>query len=94
MKLFNILVSGQRLEGRLALFGADVAHRRSDSPIVRGKCMQQAETTCSVESAQVIADRDTGNSKGFGFVEMASDAEAQAAINGLKKRNTTAGHSR
>ncbi len=36
-----------------------------------------------VESAQVIEDRDTGRSKGFGFVEMGSDAEAQAAIQGL-----------
>jgi RNA recognition motif-containing protein len=34
----------------------------------------------TVQSAQVIADRDTGRSKGFGFVEMGSDAEAQAAI--------------
>ncbi len=34
----------------------------------------------TVESAQVIMDRDTGRSKGFGFVEMGSDAEAQAAI--------------
>jgi RNA recognition motif-containing protein len=34
----------------------------------------------TVESAQVIADRDTGRSKGFGFVEMSCDAEAQAAI--------------
>jgi RNA recognition motif-containing protein len=34
----------------------------------------------TVESAQIINDRDTGRSKGFGFVEMASDAEAQAAI--------------
>jgi RNA recognition motif-containing protein len=37
----------------------------------------------SVQSAQVIMDRDTGRSKGFGFVEMGSDAEAQAAITGL-----------
>jgi RNA recognition motif-containing protein len=37
----------------------------------------------AVRSAQVIMDRDTGRSKGFGFVEMASDEEAQAAINGL-----------
>jgi RNA recognition motif-containing protein len=36
-----------------------------------------------VESAQVIADRDTGQSKGFGFVEMGTDQEAQAAIAGL-----------
>jgi RNA recognition motif-containing protein len=36
-----------------------------------------------VISAQVISDRDTGRSKGFGFVEMASDDEATAAINAL-----------
>jgi RNA recognition motif-containing protein len=36
-----------------------------------------------VSSAKVMMDRDTGRSKGFGFVEMSSDAEAQAAINGL-----------
>jgi cold-inducible RNA-binding protein len=37
----------------------------------------------TVESAQVIEDRSTGQSKGFGFVEMGSDAEAQAAITAL-----------
>ena len=37
----------------------------------------------AVESAQVIEDRATGRSKGFGFVEMGSAAEAQAAINAL-----------
>ncbi len=37
----------------------------------------------TVQSAQVIEDRDTGRSKGFGFVEMGSDQEAQAAIQGL-----------
>jgi len=37
----------------------------------------------AVQSAQVIMDRDTGRSKGFGFVEMGSDAEAQAAIAAL-----------
>jgi RNA recognition motif-containing protein len=36
-----------------------------------------------VQSAEVISDRDTGRSKGFGFVEMSSDEEAQAAINAL-----------
>ena len=40
----------------------------------------------SVQSAQVIQDRDTGRSKGFAFVEMGSDAEAQAAIQGLHDR--------
>ena len=37
----------------------------------------------AVTSAKVMMERDTGRSKGFGFVEMASDAEAQAAINGM-----------
>lgn len=37
----------------------------------------------TVQSAEVINDRDTGRSKGFGFVEMGSDAEAQAAIAGI-----------
>ena len=37
----------------------------------------------SVTSAQIIQDRDTGRSKGFGFVEMSSDAEAQAAKAGI-----------
>lgn len=37
----------------------------------------------TVDSAQVIEDRSTGQSKGFGFVEMGSDAEAQTAISAL-----------
>jgi RNA recognition motif-containing protein len=37
----------------------------------------------AVSSAKVMMDRDTGRSKGFGFVEMGSDPEAQAAINGM-----------
>ncbi|MCW7538398.1 RNA-binding protein [Aquabacterium sp. A7-Y] len=37
----------------------------------------------AVTSAKVMMDRDTGRSKGFGFVEMGSDAEAQSAINGM-----------
>ena len=37
----------------------------------------------NVVSAQVIEDRETGRSKGFGFVEMATDQEASAAIDGL-----------
>jgi RNA recognition motif-containing protein len=37
----------------------------------------------TVSSAKVMMDRDSGRSKGFGFVEMSSDAEAQAAIGGM-----------
>jgi len=44
---------------------------------------QLFEAHGTVQSAQVIMDRDTGRSKGFGFVEMGSDAEAQAAIQAL-----------
>ena len=44
---------------------------------------QLFEAHGSVQSAQVIMDRDTGRSKGFGFVEMGSDQEAQAAIAAL-----------
>ena len=36
-----------------------------------------------VDTVKLITDRDTGRSKGFGFVEMSSDSEAQAAIHGL-----------
>ena len=41
----------------------------------------------TVASAQVITDRDSGQSKGFGFVEMTTDAEAQAAIDGLHEKD-------
>ena len=41
----------------------------------------------TVESATVITDRDTGQSKGFGFVEMSSDTEAQAAIAALNGKD-------
>ena len=40
----------------------------------------------TVQSAQIIDDRDTNRSKGFGFVEMDTDAQAQAAIQGLNTR--------
>ena len=41
----------------------------------------------AVSSAKVMMERDTGRSKGFGFVEMGSDAEAQAAIQGVHGQN-------
>jgi len=40
----------------------------------------------TVESANVIADRDTGRSKGFGFIEMSSNEEAQMAMSALDGR--------
>lgn len=40
----------------------------------------------AVQSARVISDRDSGRSKGFGFVEMTNDDEAQAAIEGLNDK--------
>ena len=39
-----------------------------------------------VTSAKVMMERDTGRSKGFGFVEMATEEQAQAAINGLNEQ--------
>lgn len=51
---------------------------------VRDDSLQQAFAQFgNVTSAKVMMDRETGRSKGFGFVEMGSDAEAQAAINGM-----------
>ncbi len=44
---------------------------------------QQFAAFGSVQSSKVMMERDTGRSKGFGFVEMGSAAEAQAAIDGL-----------
>ena len=41
----------------------------------------------TVQSAEIISDRDTGRSKGFGFVQMGSDQEAQAAIDALNGQN-------
>jgi RNA recognition motif-containing protein len=51
---------------------------------VRDETLQQRFSEFgTVTSAKVMMDRDTGRSKGFGFVEMGSDAEAQAAIRGM-----------
>jgi RNA recognition motif-containing protein len=60
------------------LYVGNLAYGISDSDL-----QQLFEPHGTVESAQVIMDRDTGRSKGFGFVEMGSDQEAQAAIAGL-----------
>ena len=51
---------------------------------VRDEDLQQAFGEFgAITSAKVMMERDTGRSKGFGFVEMGSDAEAQAAITGM-----------
>jgi RNA recognition motif-containing protein len=60
------------------LYVGNLAYGLSDSDLQR-----LFEAHGSVVSAQVIMDRDTGRSKGFGFVEMGTDAEAQAAITAM-----------
>jgi RNA recognition motif-containing protein len=60
------------------LYVGNLSYGMSDSDLQR-----IFEPHGTVQSAQVIMDRDTGRSKGFGFVEMGSDAEAQAAIAAL-----------
>src|SRR5437016_7918141 len=60
------------------LYVGNLTYGTTDSTLA-----QLVEAHGTVQSAQVIMDRDTGRSKGFGFVEMGSDAEAQAAIQAL-----------
>jgi RNA recognition motif-containing protein len=60
------------------LYVGNLSYEVTDSDLSK---MFEAHGT--VESAQVIMDRDTGRSKGFGFVEMKTEQEAQAAIAGL-----------
>ncbi len=55
---------------------------------VRDEDLQQAFSQFGdVSSAKVMMERDTGRSKGFGFVEMGNDADAQAAIKGMNGQN-------
>jgi RNA recognition motif-containing protein len=60
------------------LYVGNLPYSVSDSDL-----QQMFEPHGTVQSAQVIMDRDTGRSKGFGFVEMSNDQEAQAAIAAL-----------
>src|SRR5579871_3671076 len=60
------------------LYVGNLTYGVSDSDL-----QQMFEPHGTVQSAQVIMDRDTGRSKGFGFVEMGTDEEAQAAIQAL-----------
>jgi RNA recognition motif-containing protein len=64
------------------LYVGNLTYDTSDSDLQR-----MFEEFGTVSSAQVIADRETGRSKGFGFVEMGSDQEAQAAINALNGKD-------
>ena len=60
------------------LYVGNLSYRMTDSDLE-----QLFASHGSVTSAQIIMDRDTGRSKGFGFVEMASDQDATAAITAL-----------
>jgi RNA recognition motif-containing protein len=60
------------------LYVGNLAYGIGDSEL-----QQLFQSHGTVQSAQVIMDRETGRSKGFGFVEMGSDQEAQAAIQAL-----------
>ena len=51
--------------------------------VTEGALSDKFSESGTVESCKLITDRDTGQSKGFGFVEMATDAEAHAAISNL-----------
>jgi RNA recognition motif-containing protein len=51
--------------------------------VTEGQLQEMFAEFGNVQRAQLITDRDTGRSKGFGFVEMGSDQEAEAAISGL-----------
>lgn len=63
------------------LYVGNLAHSISDSEL-----KEIFEPYGSVVSAQVIVDRETSRSRGFGFVEMSSDEEAQAAIDALNNK--------
>jgi RNA recognition motif-containing protein len=64
------------------LYVGNLGYQVSDNDLVK---MFEAHGT--VESAQIIMDRETGRSKGFGFVEMKTDQEAQAAIAALNGKD-------
>jgi cold-inducible RNA-binding protein len=59
-----------------------------DYQVTDGDLSKLFEEHGTVESAQVIMDRDTSRSKGFGFVEMKTNQEAQAAITALNGKDS------
>jgi RNA recognition motif-containing protein len=64
------------------LYVGNLSYTVNDSSL-----QQQFSQFGGVVSAKVMMDRDTGRSKGFGFVEMSSETEAQAAIRGLHEQS-------
>ena len=56
--------------------------------VTDGDLTKMFEPHGTVESAQIIMDRETGRSKGFGFVEMKSDQEAETAITALNGQDS------
>src|SRR5262249_10629714 len=76
-RVLSVFLFGRPSMGK-RLYVGNLAYSMNDSDLQR-----LFEAHGAVTSAQVIMDRDTGRSKGFGFVEMASDAEAQTAIGAL-----------
>lgn len=64
------------------LYVGNLSYDTSDSAL-----QQLFEQYGTVVSAQIIMDRESGRSKGFGFVEMENDSEAQAAIDGLNQQD-------
>ena len=63
--------------------GQQTVRRQPALPVRDDDLSQSFGEFGTVTSAKVMMERDTGRSKGFGFVEMADDAQAQAAINGM-----------
>jgi RNA recognition motif-containing protein len=63
------------------LYVGNLSYNTTDSDLNR-----MFEEHGTVDSARVITDRETGRSKGFGFVEMSNDQEAAAAINALNEQ--------
>ena len=64
------------------LFVGNIPHSLTEEEL-----KEAFEAFGAVTSAQIIVDRETRRSKGFGFVEMGTDEEAQAAIQGLNSKD-------
>jgi RNA recognition motif-containing protein len=67
--------------------GAKIYCGNLDYKVTKSDLEQLFQEYGTVQSVDVISDRETGQSKGFAFVEMSNSAEAQAAINGLNNQD-------